>query len=109
MHPFTSLPIFGDQFHEPLWDHEFRGRLERLDKCYIETVIAAGDSPFFLSTAFLAKLGYESKANASPKAILQDGDQWHPIYSVSDIVKKPRPKPSYASRRARFDPCWQGT
>jgi hypothetical protein len=109
MNPFTSLPIFGDQFHEPLWDQEFHGRLSRVKKCYVETVMESGDGPFFLSTAFLAKLGYEPKVNASPQAVLQDGDQWHLIYAVDDIVKKPRRKPSYASQRDRFDYRWQGT
>jgi hypothetical protein len=109
MNPFTSLPIFGDQFHEPFWDQEFCGRLDRAQKLYVEYVIADGHGPFFLSTAFLDKLGYEPKANAAPKAVLRDGDQWHPIYAVGDIVKKPRRKPSYAAQRARFDPRWQGT
>jgi hypothetical protein len=75
MNPFTSLPIFGDQFHEPLWDQEFRGHLDRAQKLYIQYNITDGHGPFFLSTAFLAKLGYEPKANAAPKAALRDGDQ----------------------------------
>ena len=102
----TQLPIYGIDFRESLWDEEFRGRLDELDRIHIQTMIEEGCGPFFLSTAFLPKSGYQLNAGANPCAVLKDDSEHHLIYSVHDISKPFKRPPEVGAYSEKWRGRW---
>lgn len=110
----VNLPIWGEDFHESIWDEEFSPKFMAPVDCEVlKSMIADGLSPYYISTQLLKKIGCAPKPEAQPQAIaLTEEDEALLIFSVQDIYElppeqQPKRRPPKTMRRLKV-PAAQG-